>query len=415
MRSTLRLSRSHRKPQHGARPFSRYFLAALAVVFLPQFDANAQSEEGAGGPPQMPPAEVSFVVAKRETIPVKLLAVGVTEASRVTEVRARVQGIVEKRMFEEGGEVNEGDPLYLIDPRSFQADVDIAKARTAQAESRASFTNREHQRMQTLGKTGAMSEGDLDRALADADESAAALLLAKAELAKAELELSYTDVRAPISGIIGKAQRDVGSLVDDGENSLLTKITRISPLYINISVGEREYLQWMREIKAGELVVPEGVEQSFELVLQDGTVFNEPALIKYTEVGIDSSTGSVSIRAEIPNAKGDIRPGQFLSGRMIGWQRPNTIAVPRRCVNQAPTGPFVYVIDDQNTIQFRPVVVGDWVDDRWIVTSGLEDGERVLVEGFLKTMPGAVVNPVPHVEPKPGAADSQPADGSHSS
>lgn len=353
----------------------------------------------AQGPPggKMPPPEVSFITATPGSIPANFDFVGVAQASRLIEVRARVQGFIETRLFEEGAFVNEGDLLYRIDKRSFEADLKVAEARVEQSRSSVDLTERELKRLQSLRESGAVAQSDFDRAQSQYDTARASLRLAEAELDKSRLELSYTDIHAPISGYVWKAMKDTGSLVDDGSNSYLTQITRLSPIYVSVNVSERDYLSWKVQIARGEITLREGEQQRFQLILQDGSTFPEEGKLTFEDAGFRPETGTYEMRAEFPNKESLLKPGQFVNVRILGWERANTILVPQRSVNQLPSGAFVYVIDGENKVELRSVQLGAWIGSDWIIRSGVKAGDRVLVDGFMKVGPGVVVSPVPHV------------------
>lgn len=370
----------------------------------------------------MPPPEVAYVTTAVEQVPLTYEFVGVTSASRQVEVRARVKGFLDKRLFTEGSPVKEGDLLYTIDARQFAADVKVAEARLDQAkagvgvaeaslaEARASLAlnQKEYERYLALRDTGAVSDVDLDRVSKDLDaakaaeasaaarvaEALATQRLAQADLENAQLELSYTEIRAPMSGIVGKAHKESGSLVDDGDKGLLTEITVLSPIYVSVNISEPQYLDWKAKGNSGEIVLPDPKKEAVNVVLQNGAAFPEVGHVNFESPAFDTATGTFELRAEFANQDRILRPGQFLKVRYSGWERPATIAVPQRAVNQMPSGAYVYVIDKEDKIEFRPVKLGQWTGSAWVITEGLAAGERVLVEGFMKVRPGVVTKPV---------------------
>lgn len=363
-------------------------LTVATIVFGVALHASAQ-------PPAPPPPEVSFVTIETRTVPVYFDFVGITNASKVVEVRSRVQGFLEARTFEEGARVEEGTVLFRIDARPFEADVQVAKARVAQAEARLHLSEQEVRRLESVSVPGAIAASDVDQKVAERANAQASLSLAKAELAKAELELDYTTVEAPLTGYIGKAIRDLGSLVDGSANSLLSEMQQVDPIYVSYRMSEREYLSWRHEIAEGGYVL-DGVEKPYvEITLLDGTVYPETGDIDFEGVAVDVQTGSVEMRATLPNPDQRLKPGQFVKAFMRGYVQPAAITVPQRAVNASPQGSFVYVLGDDNTAQMRIITAGKWTGRDWIVESGLEAGEKVLVEGLVKVQPGIVVNPSP--------------------
>ena len=361
----------------------------------------------AQGPPQSPPPppEVAFITVEAKTVPMLFEYVGVTEASKVVEVRARIQGFLESRDFDEGALIEEGAQLFTIDPRSFQADTDIAVARVEQAETRLKLAEQDVNRLKSVKVPGAIAETDLDKALAEQDDAAASLRLAKAQLAKAELEQSYTTVKAPLTGFIGKAEKEIGSLVDAGQNSLLTIMRQVDPIYVSFQISEREFLALQGEVDEGVLVLEEGSKPSVHITLLDGTEYPLEGRLNFESANVNLETGTVELRATFDNPDQRLKAGQFLNIRLNGYLRPNTLTVPQRAVSQSPQGAFVYVIDAENKAEFRTIKPGKWTGQDWIIESGLQPGERVVVEGLIKVQPGVVVNPVAYTpEPAPAPA-----------
>ncbi|MBZ0122980.1 MAG: efflux RND transporter periplasmic adaptor subunit, partial [Roseovarius sp.] len=340
-----------------------------------------------------------------ETVPVAYEFVGVTEASKLVEVRARIQGFLETRDFSEGAYIEQGTKLFTIDPRSFQADQQIAVARVEQAETRLNLAGQEVERLRSVKVPGAIAETDLDQALAEQADAAASLRLAKAQLAKAELELSYTTVEAPLTGFIGKAEKEIGSLVDASANSLLTVMRQVDPIYVSFQVSERDYLRYEREVRDNEIVLAEGIDAPYlEVTLLDGSVYPEKGVIDFESAAINVQTGTVELRATLPNADKQLKAGQFVNVHLRGYVRPDTLTVPQRAVSQSPQGSYVYRVDDSNTAQFQIIEPGPWAADDWIVSSGLAAGDRVVVEGLVKVQPGITVNPVPYTAEKDAEA-----------
>lgn len=370
------------------------FAIGLALILGASVTSMSLAQGPGSGPP--PPPEVAVVTVQPETVPVAYEFVGVTEASKLVEVRARIQGFLETRDFDEGAYIEQGAKLFTIDPRSFQADQQIAVARVEQAETRLNLAGQEVERLRSVKVPGAIAETDLDQALAEQADAAASLRLAKAQLAKAELELSYTTVEAPLTGFIGKAEKEIGSLVDASANSLLTVMRQVDPIYVSFQVSEREYLRYEREVRDNEIVLAEGIDAPYlEVTLLDGSVYPEKGVIDFESAAIDK-TGTVELRATLPNADKHLKAGQFVKVHIRGYVRPDTLTVPQRAVSQSPQGSYVYRVDDSNTAQFQIIEPGPWAADDWIVFNGLTAGDRVVVEGLVKVQPGITVNPVPY-------------------
>lgn len=369
-------------------PTQKSLLVSTLLLALIGSTSSAQ-------PPVPPPPEVTFVTVAPRDLPVSFSFVGVTEASKMVEVRSRVRGFLESRDFQEGAIVEQGSLLYLIDPRPFQADVEIAKARVAQAQAALSLAEKEVTRMESVKVPGAIALSDLDKQLAEKINASAALNLAKAELAKAELGLEYTRIEAPLTGYVGKTEKEIGSLVDEGSNGLLTTMLQVDPIYVSYQMTERDYLKWRKLAADGGYELDGHNNPYLEITLLDGTEYPPQGTIDFENTAIDTGTGSVEMRATFENVNSQLKPGQFVRAHMRGYIRPNVIAVPQRAVSESPQGAFVYVVKADNTAELRIVEPGDWSGADWIIESGLSAGEKVVVDGGLKVQPGIEVVPSP--------------------
>ena len=352
----------------------------------------------AQGPPgrELPPPQVTLGTVEIKTVDVAYEYVGMTQASKTVEVRARVQGFLETRDFLEGAYLKEGTRLFTIDPRSFKADREIAAAQVEQAESRLRLAEQEVKRMQSVRQPGAITQSDLDQKIAEQSSALAALRLAKAQLSKADLELSYATVTAPLTGFIGKAQKEIGSLVDANQNSLLTIMQQVDPLYVSFQVSESDFLTWKREEKSGQLVLAQGEKAPrVEMTLLDGGTFEHAGLLDFENVGLNTQTGTVELRATFKNEGNVLKPGQFVKVHLKGWQRPNAMTVPQRAVSQSPEGAYVYVVGSDSKAERRTVKAGAWAGQDWVVLDGLKEGEQVIVEGLTKVRPGSPVVSAP--------------------
>lgn len=367
----------------------------------------------AQGPPgfKMPPPQVALAPVTVKTVPVHFEYVGMTEASKTVEIRARVTGFLESRDFMDGEWVKEGKQLFTIDKRPFEADNEIAAAQVAQAEARLQLANQELNRVQSVRTPGAVAAADIDQRAAEAANAAAALRLAKAQLEKAELFLDYTTVTAPLTGYIGKAQKEIGSYVDSAQNSLLATMLQVDPLYVSFNVTESDFLTWKHEASSGQLVLITGNSApKVEITLLDGASFGAPGVLDFENTGLDTQTGTVELRATFENKERLLKPGQFVKVHLSGWERPNVLTVPQRAVGQSPQGAYVYVVGQDNKAEMRTVKTGDWAGQDWVVLEGLKEGEQVIVEGLTKVRPGVEValGPPPGA-PAPGGAPEQPA------
>jgi len=370
--------------------YRKHFVFTLLVVATTSA-GFAQNGPGMAPPP---PPEVTFVEVQPRTVPLSFSYVGVTAASKTVEVRARVRGFIESRDFVEGAYVEAGAPLFVIDPGTYEADRQVTLAQVEQAESRLKLAEQELKRLGAVEVPGAVAGTDIDRQQAERASAAASLRLAKANMAKAELELSYTKVTAPLAGYIGKAEKELGALVDEGQNSLLASVQQVDPIYVSVRVSERDFLTWRAAEAAGTQGL-EGTAPYMELTFEDGSVWPGQGTLNFEAAALDITTGSVELRAEFENAERKIKPGQFVKAALRGWQRNAALAIPQRAVGQAPQGTFVYVIADENKAEMRMITPGPWTGTDWIIEQGLAPGDKVIVDGTVKVHPGVIVNPTP--------------------
>lgn len=376
---------------------NRNFLAAASLAAL--------TLAACGGKPpvaEAPPApEVTVTTVTPRDLELAFSVPGRLQGSREVEVRSRVKGILQSWAYKEGEPVREGQLLFRIDPASYRASVDRAKGAVGEAEAAFARAERDVARLGPLAERQAVSRREFDDATSTRDQARAALESARAALRSAELELGYTQVVAPVSGISGRALRSQGSLVDDSENSLLTSIWRIDPIWALFTLSDREFARLQAELARGHQALSD-VEA--ELVLADGRVHPVRGKINFAGSQIDVSTGSVELRAEFPNADAALLPGLFVRVVLKGVTRRGALVVPQRAIQQAPEGRFVYVVDEGGLAASRPVVLEEWSGSDWIVGSGLAAGDRVIVDGALKVRPGAAVRVVDPTAPASGEA-----------
>ncbi len=378
-------------------------VAACAALLVA---AGCGGGDSAAGGFQPPPPRVTVVETARRTVELPFEYAARIEGSREVEVRARVSGILLRRAYDEGRPVREGQLLFVIDPAPYRAEVDSAQAALAEAEARSSRAEREAARLEPLLAERAVSRKAYDDAVSEAEQARAAVLGAKARVERAQLDLSYTRVVAPISGLSSRAAYSEGSLVEPGEDSLLTRISRVEPIWVRFSVPDATFLELRRGIATGAVDAPAPGELEIELVLADGTVHAERGRVNFSDSRIDRRTGAVDLRAELANADGSLVPGQFARVRLLGVTRPDAVLVPQRAVQQGRAGKFVYVIGAGDVAERREVEMGEWIGDHWLVASGLDGGERVVVDGTVKVRPGSAVT----VE-SPGDDATAPAEG----
>ena len=293
-------------------------------------------------------------------------------------------------------------------PAGTPEDVDRAARCAADAFGEWSATSREErsktlERVQGLSEKSVVSRQTLDEAVNTDREAAAALLAAKAKVAEAELNLSYTTIRAPITGLSSFATKHDGSYIGEGENSMLTYVAAIDPIWVKFSASENYWLRLQEEVKAGRLVVPPDDAFDVEVVLADGRIHPQKGRLTFTDLAFSRDTGTYLVRAEVSNPEEDLSPGQFVRARLLGAVRPKAILLPKRAVLQGAKGSFVWVVGPQSKAELRPIELGDWYGDEWFVNEGLHSGDTVVVDGGIKVQPGAtlkVVEPAVQLETK---------------
>ena len=374
------------------------FVAAALAAGLAGCGASEGQEKGAkgakgakGGPMAgMPPPEVSVVTVEPKSIPVTFEYVGQTAGSREVEVRARVTGILVSRNFKEGAPVKKGESLYTIDPAPFQAALARAEADVAGAEAREDQAKKNASRLKPLFAEKAVSQKDYDDAASAEAIAGADLKSARARLTEARLNLAYTKVESPVSGLASRSQRSEGTLVS-GPDVLLTTVVQVDPIWVNFGVPDNEQTRLQQDIQAGRLVLPKGGAFEVSVRLSDGTVYPKTGKLNFSDVRVNPATGTREARGELPNPDGRLRPGEFVRVILKGAARPKAVTVPQRAVLEGPQGKFVYVVDEKGTAQPRPVEAGEWTGKDWIVTGGVQAGDKVIVEGLMKLGPGAPV------------------------
>ncbi|MGH8565235.1 MAG: efflux RND transporter periplasmic adaptor subunit [Gammaproteobacteria bacterium] len=349
--------------------------------------------EEAPGPQATPPTEVTAVTVTPKDIPATYDFVGKTESTRKVEIRARVQGFLDKRSYEEGEIVKAGQTLFLMDRKPFEAKLKVAKAALGQQEARLRTARANLNRVRPLAAENAVSQKDLDDAIGQEQAAAAAVEAARAEVIGADLDLGYTTIGSPVEGLSSYAVVTEGTYVDFS-NSLLTNVSVLSPIRVSFSVSENQILKVRDEAALGHLRSPERADYEVEIGLADGSVFPEKGRITFADAEFSETTGTYLLRAEVPNQQTVLRPGQFVQVKLSGAVRPKAILVPKRAVLQTAQGNMVFLVAKDGKAEPRPVMLGDWFGEDWIVTEGLRAGEQVAVDGAIKLRPGASVKVV---------------------
>ena len=341
--------------------------------------------------PAAPPTAVTIVEIKPQDTPEIPEFTGKTASSRQVEIRARVEGYLEKIAYTEGSMVKSGQLLFQLDPSQFQAALASAKATLAQHQALLTNAELTLKRVRPLAKQNAISQQDLDNAIANQLSYQAQVQAAQAAVDQAELNLGYTTIKSPLSGLSGSSNFREGSLITPGSNSNLTMVVQINPMWVNFGVGENEMLKFRSELGSGQLKEAPKDQRIARFILADGSEYPQHGRLIFMDPVINAETGTYNIRAEVANPNGQLRPGQFVRVKLQGIFRPDAIMVPQRAVMQGTNGKFVYVVGENDTAQARPVEVGNWHGEQWIINSGLQSGDKVIVDGAARLQPGAPV------------------------
>ncbi|MGB6144266.1 MAG: efflux RND transporter periplasmic adaptor subunit [Rhodanobacter sp.] len=364
------------------------------------------------GPPQMPPPEVGVVTVQPQNSPLTRDLVGRLSAYRSADVRARVAGVLLKRDYEEGTDVTRGQLLFQIDPAPLQAELNAAKASLAQAQ--ASWTNNKvtAQRVRELAPKGYVSKADLDNALAAERSSAAAVQAARANVETARINLGYANVTAPIAGRAGQQQVTEGALVGSGAATLLTTVEQIDPLYVNFTLSV-ESLENMRQAQSeGNVTLAGQNKASVRITLPDGSTYAEPGTVDFSAATVNPATGSVDLRATIPNPKHKLLPGMYVTLQANLGQRHKVFVLPQQAVQRDTTGAYVMTVDADNKVVRKDVTTADMRDGDWVISGGLKAGDKVVVSGIQNVKEGEPAKPSPwHRDAPAGATSTAPAGG----
>ncbi len=358
--------------------------------------------------PQMPPPEVGVVKATPQTVPLQRDLVGRLAPFRSADVRARVPGVLQKRVYQEGTDVKEGQVLFLIDPAPLQASLSAAQANLASAQ--ATFANAKvaADRARQLAPQNYVSKADLDNAEAAERSASAAVQQARATVETARINLGYAQVTAPISGRAGKQQVTEGALVGQGDATLLTTVDQLDPLYVNFSMSVSE-LEALRSAQSrGGVSLTGAGEARVDVMLSDGSVHDQPGSLDFSGAVADPATGSVSLRATIPNPQKSLLPGMFVTIKAMLGERLNAFLVPQEALLRDAQGAYVYVIGADGKVARKNVTAESPRDGKWVITSGLAANDQVIVSGVQKVQPGAPAKATPW---KPAAPAGQPGQG----
>jgi membrane fusion protein (multidrug efflux system) len=335
-----------------------------------------------------PPLEVSVITIQPRDVDISPEYVAQTQSSQAVNIQARVSGWLDKRVYTEGSVVKAGQVLFRMDQKPFQAQVDAAAAALQRNQAALQVATQNLNRTKPLAEKNALSQKDLDDATGQYEQAQAAVAQSKAQLTSAQLDLSYTVISSPVNGISSYAVVADGTYLSP-QNSQLTTVSVLTPMWVNFSISENEFLRIQNDIKAGRLRLPPDGNLVVEIVQPDGSVFPYKGRITFADPSYNQQTGTFLLRATVDNPKGVLRPNQYVRTRIRGAVRPNAVVVPQRAVQQGAKGHFAWVIDSQGKAEMRPLVVGNWSGNDWIVLEGLAAGDRVVIDGGMRLTPGA--------------------------
>lgn len=371
------------------KKLSWYFLCAyrwLLAVLVVALAACSVTDKPANGAPNTAPMAlpVSIMEAQPTQIPAAVEVIGQTEGAKQVEVRARVGGLLDKKLYQEGTVVKEGQVLFQIDRSSFEIALAQAKAQYAEQKAKVTQATRDVARLKNLLTQQAISQREYDDATTSSATSRASLQAAEANVRQAELNLSYTAVTAPITGVSGRSEYSEGALITTG-NSLLTTIAVVNPIWARFSLSESELAQL-----PGGRVTSDNIKE-LELVLPDGTVYSRKGRLNYSASQIDPKLGTLQLRAEFENPGMQILPGQFVRVRAITGQRDGVFVIPQTAVMQSNLGRFIFIVGANNMAEIRPIKTGEWRGKDWVILEGLKSGDKIILDNLLKLRPGAPV------------------------
>ena len=367
-------------------------LTPLAVVLMLSGSlalTGCDDKPAQQGAQQMP--EVGIVTLKSAPLQITTELPGRTSAYRVAEVRPQVSGIILKRNFTEGSDIQAGVSLYQIDPATYQATYESAKGDLAKAQAAANMDQLTVKRYQKLLGTKYISQQDYDTAVATAQQSNAAVVAAKAAVETARINLAYTKVTSPISGRIGKSAVTEGALVQNGQTTALATVQQLDPIYVDVTQSSNDFLRLKQELANGKLQQENG-KAKVELVTNDGLKYPQNGTLEFSDVTVDQTTGSITLRAIFPNPDHTLLPGMFVRARLEEGVNPDALLVPQQGVTRTPRGDAsAMVVGESDKVEVRQITATQAIGDKWLVTEGLKTGDRVIITGLQKVRPGVQV------------------------
>jgi len=378
-------------PSTQTNPDAKLAARVLSIMLVAMTAACSKPE-----PPPPPVPQVEVVTVQKKTVPYIVKRVAQTESSREVAVVARVSGFLEKIAYVEGSLLQEGDVMFQMDRKPFLAEVEAAKGELEAQKARLWTANANLNRTRPLAEADALSQSDLDQATGEQKAAEAGVYAARARLDKAQLDLGYATIHAPVTGLTGRSQQREGAYLNAvGTSASLSYVSQTDPIWVNFSVSQNEQESLIEQQKAGKLQLPTGHEYKFEIMFADGSVYPYQGTLNFAAPIFDDRTGTFSARAVVQNPDDRLKPGMFVTVNVLGMQRPDAVVIPRVAVQQTSNGQTVWLVNADGKTEMRPVLMGEWIGDDWVVDSGLSGGETLIVSGVNRVRPGIPVKAVP--------------------
>lgn len=362
--------------------------AALMTLTL----TACEKKQEVKAPP--PPSEVNAITVTPKTIPLETSFVAQVESAHQVEIVARVNGFLEKILYKEGDVVKKGQKMFLMDQKPFIAQVDAMKGALANNKAQLWTAQANLNRVQPLAKLDAASKSDLDNAIGSVQSAKAAMDQAKARLDEAELNLGYTVIKSPVTGVSGDSKVREGAYLSVGPGGDLSYVAQLDPVWVNFSVSQNQLAKSRKEVDAGRLIPPPNHEYTVEVFSSDGSPYPHIGKMSFVDPTFNSETGTFLVKAELANPDSLLRPGMFVKAVLQGAERPNALTVPQRAVQQTSNGHVLWLVNSEGNAEIRPVIVGAWVEEDWVIEEGLLPGEMVITDGFMRLAPGIPVKVV---------------------
>ncbi len=372
-------------------------LTSLWIVALALVPTACKNEKTTPTAVSQPPAVTAMEIVHQD-VPVAFEYIAQTQSSHLVNIQARVSGFLDQRRYTEGERVKAGQVLFQMDAKPFEVQLTQAEAALVKQAAALETSRLNLARTKPLVKQNALSQKDLDEATGQYQSAAAGVEQAKAQVEAAKLDLSYTTIASPVTGVSGSALQTDGTYISP-QNSLLTTVAVLDPIWVNFNISENEMQRYRNQMAKGLLKAPADKNYRVDIVLVDGSVFPHTGRMTFADPSYDPQTGTFRVRASVPNPDCILRPNQYVRARLVGAVRPKAILVPQRAVQQGSKGHFVWIVGTDNKVTQRPVTVGTWLGDDWFIFEGLNGGERVAVDGTLMLQPGMTVS-VPETAPK---------------